>query len=356
MVWIVTSLALSAGRKLDRATLGYCSEQMKGSVLMSRMQDQKDHPSTNVFLGIDVSRDYLDVFIHPANNKFQIANDNPGIRKLIKHCKGFDVQLIALEATGKYHRLAHQMLHEANLNVAVINPYRSRKFADALGQLAKTDTIDAEVLAHFAELIKPPVTLPPSQDQKALRELNVSRRQVLDEIGILGRQLITADHPLAERQMRARIKMCERHQGVLEKEIRQLIQTHEELKHRYDILTSIPGIGVVTATTLLTDLNELGQVNCREVAALAGLAPMNRDSGARRGVRSIRGGRQHVRNMLYMGAVCLSRRDGLMGNFYRRLVEQGKNKKVALTAVARKLVILANTLVAQDRPWQPTPP
>lgn len=323
---------------------------------MSRMQDQKYRLSTNAFLGIDVSRDYLDIFIHPLNKKHRCSNDKSGIRKLIRCCAGFEVQLIALEATGKYHRLAHQMLHEAGFNVAVVNPYRSRKFADALGQLAKTDTIDAEVLARFAELINPPVTLPPSEHQKALRELNVARRQVLDEVGILGRQLLTTDHSLSARQIKARIKMCERHQGVLEKEIRQLIETRQELKHRFDILTSIPGVGVVTATTLLTDLDELGQVNCREIAALAGLAPMNRDSGARRGVRTIRGGRQHVRNMLYMCAVCLSRMKGLMGNFYRKLVEQGKNKKVALIAVARKLVILANTLIAENRPWQLTPP
>lgn len=323
---------------------------------MSRMQEQKDQPAVPVFLGIDVSKASLDVFLHLVNRRLQLPNTPTGIRKLIRLCHDFHVELIALEATGKYHRQAHQMLHEAHLTVAVINPYRSRKFADALGQLAKTDTIDAEVLARFAALMQPSATLPPSQEHKALRDLNVARRQALDEIGNLSRQLGTTDHPLAARQIRARIKMCERHQAVLEKEILQLIQTQDELKHRFEILTSIPGIGVVTASTLLTDLDELGQVNCREIAALAGVAPMNRDSGAKRGVRCIRGGRQQVRNMLYMCAVSVSRRNGMMGAFYRRLVEQGKNPKVALTAVARKLVILANTLITEDRPWQLTAP
>ena len=356
VIWIDTSWAASAGRKLDQITPGYGSEQMKGSDLMSRMQEQKAQPVSPVFVGIDVSKASLDVFLHPVNQRVQFTNNPAGIRKLIRLCRGFPVELIALEATGKYHQQAHQMLHEANLTVAVINPYRSRKFADALGQLAKTDTIDAEVLARFAALMQPPSTMPPSPQHKALRDLNVSRRQVIDEIGILGRQLRTTDHPLAARQIRARLKMCERHQRVLEQEILQLIQAQSELNHRFEILTSIPGIGVITATTLLTDLDELGQVNCREVAALAGVAPMNRDSGAKRGVRCIRGGRQSVRNMLYMCAVSVSRRKGLMRTFYQRLVDQGKNPKVALTAVARKLVIIANTLITEDRLWQPTPP
>lgn len=356
VVWIDTSWATSAGRELDRIPPGYGSEQMKGSDAMSRMQEEKEQPAVSVCLGIDVSKESLDVFLHPVNRRLQVPNTTAGIRKLLKACREYAVELIALEATGKYHQQAHQMLHEATLTVAVINPYRSRKFADALGQLAKSDTIDAEVLARFAALMQPAPTLPPSQHHKALRDLNVARRQVLDEIGNLGRQLSTTDHPLAVRQMKARIKMCERHQAVLEEEIFQLIQTQDELKHRFEILTSIPGIGVVTASTLLTDLDELGQVNCREIAALAGVAPMNRDSGAKRGVRCIRGGRQTVRNMLYMCAVSVSRRNGIMGTFYRRLVEQGKNPKVALTAVARKLVIIANTLIAQDRLWQPTAP
>jgi len=147
--------------------------------------------------------------------------------------------------------------------------------------------------------------------------------------------------------------MCQRHMDVLDIEIRDLIRNQSDLKHRFDILTSIPGLGPITATTLITDMDELGQVNSKEIAALAGLAPMNRDSGARRSPRMIRGGRMHVRNMLYMCAVGMTRRSGFLGDFYRHLVQQGKNPKVALTAVMRKLIILANTLVAEDRYWRP---
>ena len=156
---------------------------------MSRMQDKINQPSPNVYAGIDVAKDWLDVYIHPLNTKHRFVNDRPGISKLARQCARDHVDLIALEATGKYHRQAHQMLHEADFNVAVINPYRSRKFADVLGQLAKTDTIDAQVLAHFAAIIKPQPTLPPSPHRKALRDLNVARRQVVDEIGTLNRQL-----------------------------------------------------------------------------------------------------------------------------------------------------------------------
>ena len=324
------------------------------------MQDEitppPDDAHQDCFAGIDVGKHTLDVFTHPANDVTQFDNDPAGLRKLVRHCQRHGVRLIALEATGRYHRKAHEALHEAGLEVAVVNPFRSRKFADATGRLAKSDKIDAQVLARFAMLIKPQPTPPQSGHLKALRELNIARRQVLAEIGTLKRQLYETEHPLAQRQFRARIKMAERHQKGLEREIRALIDDRDELRHRFAILTSIPGIGPITATTLLTELEELGKVNCRQIAALAGVAPMNRDSGTRTGIRSIRGGRAYVRRMLFMCAVGLSRRGGIMGAFYRHLVSAGKNPKVAMTAMARKLVILANTLIAEDRHWQPTAP
>ncbi len=324
---------------------------------MSRMQEKKDQPYDDaVFVGIDVGKQYLDVYFHPIDKKDRITNDNAGIRQLIKQCKRTPVHLIAIEATGKYHALAHRVLSEAGFDVAVINPYRSRKFADALGQLAKTDKIDACILAKYAALIQPSPTKLPSLEQKMLRDLTVARRQVVDEHADLQRQLGTTDNPFVLKQMRARIKMCARHQEALEIEMQQIIKKSEVLKRRFDIITSIPGIGSITATALLTELEELGIANCREIAALCGLAPMNRDSGIYRGVRSIRGGRAYVRQMLYMCAVCQSRRDNHMGKYYRRLIANGKKPKVALIALARKLVILANTLISEDRQWQTETP
>lgn len=323
---------------------------------MSRTQEQIHQPLQKIHAGIDVSKAHLDLFIHPLKIALRVSNDPAGIRKLIRLCAASGVELIALEATGAYHRLVHEMLHAAGLPTAVINPFRSRQFADSMGRLAKTDGIDAQVLARFAELIQPEPTTPPSRNHKALRALNTARRQVLEEIGDLKRQLQSTEHPLAARQIRARIKMAERHKVALEDEAKTLIQSETDLRHRYAILTSIPGVGAITAAILISDLTELGRLNSRQVAALAGVAPMSWDSGAKTGNRMIRGGRKPVRNALYMCAVGLTRRDGFLGDFYRRLVKSGKTAKLALTAVMRKLAILANTLIAEDRMWQPMRP
>lgn len=190
---------------------------------MSRMQDEMSlSHEEEVFAGVDVGKRHLDVFLHPARKTVQIVNDKAGIRRLVRLCRDEGVRLVALEATGRYHRLVHRHLHDAGIPAAVVNPFRSRKFADALGQIAKTDRIDAEVLASFAALLRPEPSTPPSQDFTALRDLIVARRQVLAEAGTLKRQLGETDNPIAARQIRARLKMCQR---------------------RFVILTSIPGVG-----------------------------------------------------------------------------------------------------------------
>ena len=321
--------------------------------MMSCMQDENKQPDQQLFMGIDVSKEQLDVHLHPAGCRLRFSNDAIGVKKLLKECEKRHVDLIAVEATGNYHRPVHYALHEAGFHVAVVNPYRSRKFADALGQLAKTDRIDAEVLAHFAAVIRPPPTLPPPEALRTLRELTTARRQVIDELGDLCRQLGTTTNALVIRQMKARIKMCQRHQEVLESEIKEIIAQSSELKHRLDILTSVPGIGRITATTLIAELEELGQLNARQIAALVGVAPINWDSGSHKGHRSIRGGRRSVRNALYMCAVACTRRSDHLGKTYRHLISRGKNPKIALTAEMRKLIVLANTLIAEDRMWLP---
>lgn len=323
---------------------------------MSRTQEQISQPCSTVYAGIDVGKAQLDFYVYPLNIKLQAENTKQGIQKIVRLCFRHRVRLVALEATSIYHKQAHELLHNAGVSVAVINPFRSRKFADSMGKLAKTDKIDAAVLARFAELMQPEPSVPPSQNHKALRELLTARRQVLEEIGDLKRQLHTSKHHLATRQIRARIKMAERHKEALEKEVQSLIQAEPDLRHKFDILTSIPNIGALTAAILIADLDELGRVNCKQIAALAGVAPMSWDSGAKQGNRMIRGGRKSVRNALYMCAVGCIRRNGSMGDFYRKLIKLGKHPKTALTAVIRKLVILANTLISQNRNWQPLAP
>lgn len=329
---------------------------MKGNLSMSRTQDQIDQPSSPAYAGVDVGKDSLDLCIPSAGCRITLDNTARGVRELVRLCARHRVRLVALEATGKYHRLAHDKLHASGVPVAVVNPFRSRQFADSMGVLAKTDTIDAKLLAQFAERIQPAPTIPQPAQRLALRELTAARRQIVQQIGDLKRQLHSAHHPLTAKQMRARLRMAERHKAVLEDEIQTLIQAQEDLKRKFHILTSIPHVGAVTAAILVSELTELGQVNCKQIAALAGVAPMSWDSGAKQGARMIRGGRKTVRNALYMCAVSCAGRRGSLGKFYRHLIKAGKTPKVALTAVMRKLVILANTLIGEDRCWRPVSP
>ena len=322
---------------------------------MSRWQEQIENNPRNtpeVYAGIDVGKHHLDIFVYPLGVTMRIANSAKAIRSAIRELIEYDINLVALEATGKYHRLVHELMHEAGIDVSVVNPFRSRQFADSIGKLAKTDTIDAEILAGFARRMQPAPTPLLDPASKQLHDLHVARRQVSDEVADLKRQFQTSDHALAKRQIKARITMGERHKTVLETEIRALINASPELKMKFDILTSIPNLGKNTAAIMLADLTELGEANSKQIAALAGVAPMNRDSGTKAGVRIIRGGRRSVRNALYMCAVSASRRSDPFGSMYRRLIKRGKNPKVALTAVMRKMVIVANTLITEDRKWQ----
>lgn len=323
---------------------------------MSRIQEKILKSSRTIYVGVDVGKTMLDIHLHPDGEHFQTPNTQSGIRAIVRRLSSREVTLVVMEATGSYHRLAHRVLHEAGLRVAVVNPFRSRQFADSLGNLAKTDTIDAHALALFGERLNPLTSVPPNEHAEQLRALQCARRQVVKEVADLKRQLHTTEHMLAARQIRARIVVGERHRAELEKEINVIIKSHDDLKQRFDILTSIPGIGATTAAILLADLTELGAANARQISALAGVAPMNWDSGAKHGKRMIRGGRAHVRRALYMCAVTCIRRSDHLGRTYQNLVRRGKNPKVALTAVMRKLIILANTLIAENRTWQAQAP
>lgn len=323
---------------------------------MSRMQAQIVQQQPPSYAGIDVGKIWLDIFIHPAGKRLRIRNEKKAILTAIRELERNSVHFAVLEATGSYHRLAHTLLHGAGIAVSVVNPFRARQFADSLGRLAKTDMIDAESLALFAERMKPETTPPPDEHAKQLRDLQTARRQIVQETGDLKRRLQATENPIVKRQIKARIAMSTRHMKALEQEMQALIDCAPEMKNKYEILMSIPGIGRTTAALLITEMPELGSANAKQIAALAGVAPMSRDSGSKRGNRMIRGGRQHVRNALYMCAVACIRRSNVLGRTYRNLVEKGKNPKVAITAIMRKLIIFANTLIAENRHWQPVCP
>ena len=324
---------------------------------MSRMQGEVPADErAPIVIGIDVSKAMLDVHVHPDGSRFRVRNDAGGFEALIARCPPSPSCLVVMEATGRYHRAAHVYLHGAGFQVAVVNPYRSRRFADITGRLAKTDRIDAEVLARFGAAIELGTTAPPSAAMAGIIELTVARRQVVEERIRLEHRKEAVVSSLVRSQIDDRIALCARQCKDLDAALLDLIRSEPAVARRYEILTSIRGIGPTTATTLMAEMSELGSANAAQIAALAGVAPMNRDSGLYRGRRMIRGGRMGARNALYMAAIVAVRWNDSLKVFYDRLRAAGKSFKIAITAVMRKLLVLANLLVREDRPWSPTPP
>ena len=263
---------------------------------------------------------------------------------------------IVLEATGKYHRQAHRNLHAAGFAVAVLNPLRGRLFAQASGALAKTDRIDARLLAVAAESLAPAARPPAPEVREALQELIHARSAGVAEATALANRRRASQTAYLRTEFDRRIKSLASHIARLEAEIQRRIEADPGLQRRYAILSSIPSIGKVAAWALLVDLAELGSCSAKAAALLAGLAPIANDSGQQRGERHIRGGRANVRAALYMAAVTAIRVNPDAAAFYNRLRAAGKAAKVALTAVMRKLVVLANTLITEDRLWEPLRP
>jgi len=306
-----------------------------------------------VYAGIDVCKAWLDVYLHPTGQSFRVANNKEGCERLALKLTSAAAGLVVMEATGKLHRLAHRELSAAGFAVAIVNPYRSRKLADALGQLAKTDKIDARVLAFYGAAIGPEVTPVPAKSLAELQELVLARQAAKAQETALKNQAAAAASPVLKRLLKAQLKAQARLIAGLEAAIAALLARDAGLRRRCELLASIKGIGPVVAATLVACLPELGMLGGGQIAALAGVAPMNCDSGDMRGQRRIKGGRAHVRSALYMAAVAASRCNPDLKAFYDRLRNAGKAAKLALTAVMRKLVLLANTLIREDRYWTP---
>lgn len=323
---------------------------------MQGKEQLKAKTDTQVYIGIDICKDWMDVHIHPHGIDLRISNNKTGHKQLNAKLKKLDVGLIVMEATGKWHRPPHRALHAAGFPVAVVNPYRSRKLADVVGQLAKTDRIDARILALFAERIRPDSIPPAAKIIVEIRELNTARRGMIKAVTALENQIRTTESNLVAKQLRAQSKMIKRHIKSLDKASMALIENNPELLDRYQIITSIPGIGPVVGITLLVEMAELGCCEPGQIAALAGVAPMNWDSGTMRGRRMIKAGRQTVRNVLYMAAMSAARCNPDLKTFYDRLISNGKKAKIAIVAVMRKLVILANALIRDNRNWTPETP
>lgn len=307
-------------------------------------------------VGIDVSKSWLDVCVLPSGAARRVSNTPQGIRQLKRWLGRFELALVLMEATGKWHRAVHRSLFSSAIPVAVVDPYRVRMFAKAQGILAKTDRLDARVLAQFAAVMAPAVRAPAPQVMQDLAELVRARDSAVAEETALKNQLSAATVRFLKRQLERRIVRIAKDIAALDQQIQRQIEDDETLARRYAILTSIIGFGPVIASTLIACLAELGHCSRRQIGMLAGLAPRADESGERKGVRIVFGGRPAVRRCLYLAAFVAARHNPQMKAFFRHLCAAGKPTKLALIAVARKLVVLANTLIAENRAYNPQPP
>lgn len=305
---------------------------------------------TAVYIGIDVSAEQLDVAIRPTGEARQYANDPQGIASIIDQIVPLEPSGVVLEATGGLEMLVAGELELAGMPVSLVNPRQVRNFARAIGRLAKTDSIDAQVLAHFAEAVKPPVRPLPDADTRELRALVDRRRQLLE--------MVTSERNRLRRAPERVQVLIQEHIGwlkqqiqALDKNIAKLIRSSPIWCAHEDLLRSVPGVGPVLSSTLLTHLPELGSLNRGQAAALVGVAPLNRDSGAFRGKRSVWGGRTAIRSALYMAALAASRYNPLINALYHRLRAAGKPAKVALTACMRKLLLILNSMMKHRTRW-----
>ena len=307
-------------------------------------------------VGVDISKDALDVAIHPSGESFRITNNPEGHRALIKRLKEFDIARIVFEATGAYHRLLQQALVEAGLPWVKVNPRQARRFAQAAGKLAKTDRCDALILARMGAALGLEPSAPLSQTVEAMKELvNARDALVKDRVAALNRQAITVS-PLIKRQLAQRLRQVDSQIEAINKRLKSLRGADPDLGRRFDILVSIPGVGETTANALMAETPELGRLGHAQAASLAGLAPIAKDSGQAHGKRSICGGRPRARQALYMPALNAIRFNPQFKAKYQAMVKAGKPAKVAIVAIMRKLLILANALIRDQRKWSPAAP
>jgi transposase len=305
-----------------------------------------------MFVGIDVSKDHLDVHLRPTGEAFRADRDEPGLAHLVARLVAVGPDRVLLEATGGYEAPVAAALAAAGLPVVVVNPRCVRRFAEATGHLAKTDALDAAVLAHFADAVRPEVRPLPDADTQALAALVARRRQLIDMRTAEQNRLELAAAAVA-RGLRDHIAWLDRQIDRTDRELAAAIAASPAWRAKDDLLRGVPGVGPVVSRTLLTELPELGTLSNRRVAALAGLAPVARDSGRRRGERAIAGGRAGVRSALYMAILSAVRYNPAVRACYARLRAAGKAVKVAQVAAMRKLLVILNAMVRDHRPWDP---
>ena len=304
-------------------------------------------------IGVDISKDFLDANIHPSGEARRFANNAKGHRALIVWLHGRPVERVVFEATGAYHRLFERTLAAAGLPMAKINPRQARRFAEATGKLAKTDAIDAAMLARFGALLTPQAREPVSQTLDEMKELHNARSALVqDRVATLNRQK-QMRNAILKRFATQRQKQIDNQIKTIDAALAALADNDPALKARLNILISIPGIGAITAFAMLIEMPEIGTLENPQAASLAGLAPIARDSGKWSGKRSIRGGRARLRQAIYMPALVATRFNPDFKAKYQAMIAAGKPPKIAIVAIMRKLVVLANALLKARRNWQP---
>jgi transposase len=311
-----------------------------------------------MIIGIDVAKDELVVATNAHGDVHAHRNDEGGVRTLVRQLTALAPKLVVVEATGGYELLCVSALATAGLPIVVVNPRQVRDFAKATGQLAKTDRIDARILVLFGERVRPPVRALPDEQTRALESVLTRRRQLLEMRTAEGNrlaQLVGRGQRAVKQSLKKHIAYLDRELAMSDTELGRMIRESPVWRERDDLLQTVPGIGPVVARTLLGALPELGQLNRRQIAKLAGVAPLNRDSGKWRGQRTIHGGRASVRAALYMAALVATRCNPVIKVFYRRLLAAGKLKKVALIACTRKLLTIVNHMLRTGQRWH-TPP
>ena len=305
------------------------------------------------FVGIDVAKDRLDVHIRPGGEVFMVARNGSGLAVLVERLQTLAPALVVLEATGGYETVVASALAAAQLPLAVVNPRQIRDFARATGKLAKTDRLDAAAIAHFAEAVRPPARPVATAEAQALGELVARRRQVIEMIIAERNRRRMASQRRVIRAIKRHLALLQAELSELEGDIDGAIRNSPAWQADADLLASVPGVGKATLRTLIAELPELGHLNRRKIAALVGVAPVNRDSGTMRGRRTIAGGRPAVRTALYMAALVASRANPVIAAHYTKLQTAGKTGKQALIACIRKLVVILNAIPKDRKPWIP---
>ena len=306
---------------------------------------------SSVNVGIDVGKFQLDVHIHETGQALSFPNDPSGIRQLVLLLELFPVERIVIEATGRQEHAFVQDALAHGLPVIVMQPIKIRRYAGAIGLLAKTDALDARLIAEFAAVTRPPLRQPVDENTRYIRDLLVRRRQLLQMSTMEKNRLHIMPPHLADDIQRL-IAELQHQVKQIDRSLDQAVQVQAQWQQQFERLIAVPGLGPTTIYTLLADLPELGQLTAREIAALVGVAPFNRDSGKLRGRRRIKGGRASVRTTLYMAMLSAVRYNPPIRAFYERLLAQGKHKKVALTACMRKLIVMLNAMVRDNTEWR----